>query len=62
MESYQKLIDQLKTGDIESITIPKEEFLQFRRLLVQDEMFKHFRGEAQQGGDVTFTFLKVPRS
>ncbi|MFC7685602.1 hypothetical protein [Ureibacillus sp. GCM10028918] len=62
MESYQKMIEQLKNGEVESIEIPKEEFLQFRRLLVEDEMFKYFRGEAQQGGDVTFTFLKVPRS
>ncbi|KGR73718.1 hypothetical protein CD33_17010 [Ureibacillus sinduriensis BLB-1 = JCM 15800] len=62
MEKYEKMIEQLKTGELENITITKEEFLQFRKLLVQDPMFKHFRGEAQQGGDVTFTFLKVPRS
>ena len=62
MDNYQQLIEQLKKGEVESIKIPKEEFLQFRTLLVCDEMFKHFRGEAQQGGDVIFTFLKEPRS
>ncbi|HWK24065.1 MAG TPA: hypothetical protein VNS08_13615 [Ureibacillus sp.] len=62
MEKYQKMIEQLKNGEVESIEIPKGEFLQFRGLLVKDEMFKHFRGEAKQGGDVVFTFLKVPRS
>ncbi|PYF06489.1 hypothetical protein [Ureibacillus chungkukjangi] len=62
MDNYQQIIEQLKNGEIESIKIPKEEFLQFRTFLVSDEKFKHFRGEAQQGGDVVFTFLKEPRS
>ncbi|QCR31622.1 hypothetical protein C1N55_05315 [Lysinibacillus sp. SGAir0095] len=62
MEKYQQMIEQLKSGEVDSIHISKEEFLQFREFLVRDELFKHFRGEAQQGGDVTFTFLKVPRS
>ena len=62
MEKYEKMIEQLKSGEEQKIIIPKEEFLQFRELLVKDEMFKHFRGEAQQGGDVIFTFLEVPRS
>ena len=62
MEKYQQMIDQLKSGEVDKIAIPKEEFLQFRSLLVKDEKFKHFRGEAQQGGDVIFTFLKEPRS
>lgn len=62
MDKYEKMIEQLKSGELENIKITKEEFLQFRMLLVQDPMFKHFRGEAQQGGDVIFTFLKVPRS
>ncbi|MDI7742825.1 hypothetical protein QMK38_12505 [Lysinibacillus fusiformis] len=62
MEKYAEMIEQLKSGEVKSVSIPKGEFLQFRGLLVKDEMFKHFRGEAQQGGDVIFTFLEVPRS
>ncbi|MBD8026632.1 hypothetical protein H9636_08180 [Ureibacillus sp. Re31] len=62
MEKYKKMIEQLKSGEVKSVEISKEEFLQFREVLVKDEMFKHFRGEAQQGGNVIFTFLEVPRS
>lgn len=62
MEKYKKMIKQLKSGEVNSIEISKDEFLQFREVLVKDEMFKHFRGEALQGGNVIFTFLEVPRS
>lgn len=62
MENYKKMIEQLKSGELKSIEIKKEEFLQFREQLVKDVMFKHFRGEAQQGGNVIFTFLEIPRS
>ena len=62
MEDYKKLLDQLRNKEVASILIKKDEFLQFREQLVKDEQFKHFRGEAKQGGDVVFTFLDVPRS
>lgn len=62
VEKYKKMIEQLKSGEVKSVEISKEEFLQFREVLVKDEMFKHIRGEAQQGGNVIFTFLEVPRS
>ena len=62
MGQYQQMIEHLKNREVEKIEIKKEEFLQFRELLVKDEMFKHFRGEAQQGGNVFYTFLDEPRS
>lgn len=62
MENYKKLIEQLKNGEINSIEITKEEFLNFREILVNDEKFKHFQGEGKQGGNVVYTFLETPRS
>ncbi|RUL51849.1 MULTISPECIES: hypothetical protein [Lysinibacillus] len=62
MEIYKNMIEQLKKREVKSIEIKKEEFLQFREVLVKDELFKHFRGEAKQGGNVVFTFLDQPRS
>lgn len=62
MADYKEMLDQLRKGEVKSITIKKDEFLQFRELLVKDTQFKHFRGDAKQGGDVVFTFLEVPRS
>jgi len=62
MEDYKKVLEQLKNGEIEKYEVSKEDFLQFRAVLVNDEHFKHFRGEAKQGGNVIFTFLEKPRS
>lgn len=62
MADYKDMLDQLRNGEVKSIFIKKDEFLQFREQLVKDEQFKHFRGEAKQGGDVVFTYLPIPRS
>ena len=62
MEKYKLMIDQLRNGEVNSIEINKAEYLQFREVLVKDAQFKHFRGEAKQGGNIVFTFLEVPRT
>lgn len=62
MRNYKNMIEQLKNKEIASIEIQKGEFLQFREYLVKDEKFKHFRGEAKQGGNIVFTYLETPRS
>ncbi len=62
MEKYKNMIEQLKNGEIESIEVTKDEFLQFRAILVKHELFKHFRGEGKQGGNIVYTFMESPRS
>lgn len=62
VKDYEKMLEQLKNGEIQTLHISKEEFLQFRSVLVNREDFKHFRGEAQQGGDVFYTYLEIPRA
>ena len=62
MEKYENWLNQLRNKEVERIEVSKEEFLAFRSVLVIDPQFKHFRGEAQQGGSVIFTFLDIPRS
>ena len=62
MNEYEKILQQLKEGEISSYKIKKEEFLNFREVLVKHEKFKHFRGEAQQGGDIIYTYLANQRS
>ena len=51
------MIEKLKNGEIESIEITKDEFMEFREVLVNDEKFKHFRGEAKQGGRVVYRYI-----
>lgn len=62
MQNYQEMLQQLKNGEIESIEINKEQFYEFREILVNHPQFKHFRGDAKQNGIVIYTYLEVPRS
>lgn len=62
MNNYSQVLQKLIEREIEFYEVSKEEFLDFRKELVQHEKFKHFRGEAKQGGSVIFTYLENARS
>ncbi|QFF98288.1 hypothetical protein PB01_05330 [Psychrobacillus glaciei] len=62
MQKYEEMLDLLKSGDIQTLEISKDEFLTFREVLIKREDFKHFSGNAMQGAQVVYTYLKVPRS
>ncbi|KIN57386.1 hypothetical protein [Bacillus subtilis] len=61
-EEITEMIEQLRTGAINELRVQKEHFLDFRTVLSKQDDFKHFRGIAQQGGDVIFQYLEQPRS
>ena len=61
-ESYDAKLDMLKNGEMKEIVIEKHDFLAFREVLIQREDFKHFSGNAKQGGQVVYTYLDAPRS
>lgn len=60
MTDYNELLEQLKSGKIQSITINKEEFLDFRSVLIDRKDFKHFRGEAFHHGKTIYKFTQEP--
>lgn len=62
MESYEEKLELLKNGSVKALEITKEEFLTFREVLIKREDFKHFSGNAQQGGNVIYTYSELPRS
>ena len=62
MNTYEQQLEELKEGNISSITIEKENFLEFRENLILREDFKHFRGVAKQGGLVIYTYEENARS
>ena len=62
MNTYELQLEGLKEGNISSITVKKENFLEFREVLIKREDFKHFRGIAKQGGIVIYTYEKDARS
>lgn len=61
-ESYEEKLNMLQNGDIKELVIEKNEFIAFRSILVLREDFKHFSGNAKQGGQVIYTYLDTPRS
>jgi hypothetical protein len=61
-EQAKQIIEQLRQRKIEEYMVQKEDFLVFRSVLVAQEDFKHFRGEAQRGGHVLVTYLDTPGS
>ena len=61
-QTANHLLDKLASGEVNEITVKKEDFLIFRNVLTKRDDFKHFRGIAKHGGDVIFEYLKEARS
>ncbi|HZG70724.1 MAG TPA: hypothetical protein VEY51_04230 [Chondromyces sp.] len=61
-EEINRLLDELKNGQMEELSVTKEDFLTFRSVLVNREDFKHFHGIAQRGGGVVYTYNQEERS
>jgi hypothetical protein len=59
---FQQKIDQLANREITEFTVTKEEFMEFRMLLIKREDFKHFRGIAKHNGEIAYQYLEEPRS
>ena len=62
MGDFTQILEKLRNGELKSIEISKDQYLQFREHLIKDAQFKHFRGVAKQGGSVIYTFLEQPRT
>ncbi|MDN7244354.1 hypothetical protein QWY16_13560 [Planococcus shenhongbingii] len=60
MANYDELLEQLKQGEISSLQIEKEDFLEFREILLKREDFKHFRGAAFHHGLTIYTYTEEP--
>jgi hypothetical protein len=61
-QTIQAILDQLRDGELNEYHVSKEQFIEFRNILVNREDFKHFRGIAQQGGSIIYRYLQEPRS
>ncbi|MCQ6275079.1 hypothetical protein JMM81_08910 [Bacillus sp. V3B] len=61
-EFINQTLDKLKSGEIQEYFVKKDDFLDFRKVLVEREDFKHFRGIAQRNGDVLYQYLEEARS
>ena len=57
-EEVIQLLDQLRRGERKELLIEKEDFLFFRKILVEQDDYKHFYGTAKRGGDTLYHYLE----
>ncbi|KYD10172.1 hypothetical protein MXL46_12340 [Heyndrickxia sporothermodurans] len=61
-EKIMELLNQLRTGEIQELYVDNADFYDVRKVLVEQEDFKHFQGIAQRNGHVIYKYLEIPRS
>ncbi|KMK75447.1 hypothetical protein [Alkalihalobacillus pseudalcaliphilus] len=55
-EQYAQALAELREGTIDEYRVAKADFLAFRVVLLAQEDAQSFRGNAQIGGDVVYTY------
>jgi len=61
-ELINDILNRLQSGELSEYYVTKDEFMEFRKVLVKRDDFKYFRGIGQRGGDVLYQYLEEPRS
>lgn len=59
MGNYETQMDQLKSGEIKEIYVPRENFMTFRDIWIKREDRKYFVGEAAHNGNITYRYDKT---
>ena len=54
---YEAIIERLRNGEIEQFLVKKENFLDFREVLMAQNDKEQICGEAKKGGDVVYTYI-----
>lgn len=57
-EDVEEIFEKLRNGEIEQYEVTKEEFLEFREVLMKQKDKEQIRGEAKKGGGVVYTHVK----
>ncbi|AST91455.1 MULTISPECIES: hypothetical protein [Sutcliffiella] len=57
-----EILDKLRSRELHEYMITKENFMDFRRVLVAQEDFKQFRGIAKHNGEILYKYEDEPRS
>jgi hypothetical protein len=61
-EFVTDILDRLMTGSLTEYYVSKDDFMEFRQVLVKRKDFKNFRGIGQRGGDILYQYMENPRS
>ena len=57
-----EILQKLRTKELYEFKVTKDQFMEFRNILIKQEDFKHFRGIAKQGGSVVYRYTDEARS
>ncbi|WP_096202595.1 hypothetical protein [Bacillus sp. FJAT-45350] len=55
-----EILEKLRNGVENEVTVTKEDFMDFRSVLIKQPDKTHFRGNAQKGGLVIYTYHETP--
>ncbi|MBD8067414.1 hypothetical protein [Bacillus sp. PS06] len=61
-EFITEIFNKLRDKELNEYRVSKDQFLAFRKVLVERSDFKHFRGIALHGGEVIYTYQDEARS
>ncbi|EKN71202.1 hypothetical protein BAZO_00245 [Schinkia azotoformans LMG 9581] len=56
-EEIEEIIEKLRNGEIKQYEVTKEEFMEFREVLIKQKDKEQIRGEAKKGGGVVYTHV-----
>ncbi|KEF39084.1 hypothetical protein M670_01471 [Schinkia azotoformans MEV2011] len=56
-EEIEEIIEKLRNGEIKQYEVTKEEFMEFREVLIKQKDKEQIRGEAKKGGVVVYTHV-----
>lgn len=60
-EKANQILEELRSKVLNEVEINKVDFLEFRKVLIEQPDFKNFHGIAQQGGSTKFEYIDTPR-
>lgn len=58
-QEIQDILNKLRDGELEEYCVSKEDFMAFRKVLIEREDFKHFHGTAKRGGSIVYRYTKI---
>jgi len=61
-QEIEQILDQLANKEISEYKVSKEQFMDFRKLLIKRPDFKHFRGIAEHNADIIYQYTDTARS
>lgn len=57
MEDYPALLEELRSGDRQELTVTPDQFINFQQALMNYEFRQRIVGQASRGGNITYRYI-----